>query len=166
MNEHDYRNAAMCGACLVVVGPDGDELIVKVVDVCPGCKPGGLDLSREAFAWLAPHDAGRIPIRWQTVPCAVTGPIEYRFKERSNPFWTGIQVRNHRYPIESLVVQKASGDVKLTRMTYNYFIGDKLGEGPYTLEVTDARGHRQVDTGIALGDDDTRRGSAQPPLCP
>jgi expansin len=166
MNLDDYRDAAACGACLVVVGPDGDEVLVKVVDVCPACKPGGLDLSPQAFAWLAPHDAGRIPIRWQVVPCNVSGPIAYRFKERSNAFWTGIQVRNHRYPIERLVVKKAGGDVKLTRMTYNYFLGDKLGDGPYTLEVTDARGHTQVDTGIALGDDVTRQGSAQPPLCP
>lgn len=166
MNLEDYRNAAACGACLVVVGPDGDEILVRVVDACPACKPGGLDLSREAFAWLAPHDGGRIPIRWQPVPCDVGGPIAYHFKPGSNPFWTAIQVRNHRYPIESVVVQRGSGDLPLARQTYNYFVGQNLGEGPFALRITDARGHTQVDTGIALGSNAEHAGSAQPPPCP
>jgi expansin (peptidoglycan-binding protein) len=164
MNLADYRTAAACGTCVVVAGPGGDVL-VRVVDVCPACKPGGLDLSREAFARLAPHDAGRIPIRWQPVPCAVAGPIAYHFKAGSNPFWTAIQVRNHRYPIASVAVQRAGGEVQLVRQTYNYWVGQNLGEGPYTIKITDERGHVQVDTGIALGADAVRTGSAQPPPC-
>ncbi|KAL6520701.1 EG45-like domain containing protein [Orobanche minor] len=36
------------------------EIIVKVVDLCPGCRPNQLDLSQQAFSKIANPDAGRI----------------------------------------------------------------------------------------------------------
>jgi expansin len=163
INDKDYDRSSTCGACLVVVGPDDTEIIVRVVDRCPGCKPGGLDLSREAFALLAPHSAGRIPIRWLPVPCDVSGPLAYHFKPGSNASWTAIQVRNHRYPITAVVVGE---DRPLKRADYNYFVGQNLGDGPFGMRITDARGHTLHETGIALGSGVERAGSAQAPLCP
>jgi len=167
MNSTDYERAAWCGACLIVTGPD-DEIIVRVVDKCPGCKPGDLDLSHEAFAMLAPLSAGRIPITWLSVPCEVAGPIAYRFKARSNAYWTGIQLRNHRYPIASLEARDPAGNYRgITRADYNYFVTTKgLGPGPYTFRVTDTRGHILEDTGVVLGDAVARTGAAQFPFCP
>jgi expansin len=167
INTADYAGSSSCGSCLVVVGPDGDEVLVRVVDRCPGCKPGGLDLSREAFALLAPHAAGRIPIRWLPVPCAVDGTLAYHFKTGSNPFWTAIQARNHRYAIATLAARDAGGAFQpLVRTDYNYFVGQNLGPGPYALRITDARGHSLDDTGITLGSGVERAGSAQAPPCP
>jgi expansin (peptidoglycan-binding protein) len=165
INGADYQHAAWCGACLVVSGPES-EIIVRVVDKCPGCKPGDLDLSREAFALLAPLDTGRIPIRWLPVPCDVDGPIAYQFKDGSNPQWTGIQLRNHRYPIQRLEVRDPAGAyVGVTRADYNYFVAPKgLGAGPYAVRVTDTRGHMLEDQ-IALGDAVARAGQAQFPRC-
>jgi expansin len=167
INATDYTGAAFCGACLAVVGPDG-EVIVRVVDSCPGCAKGDLDLSREAFELLAPLAAGRIAIAWRVVECPVTGPIAYRFKDGSNAFWTAIQVREHRYPIASLEARDAGGAFHaIARADYNYFVADKgLGPGPYTLRVTDTRGHVLDDGGIALGDAVVRPGHAQLPACP
>jgi expansin (peptidoglycan-binding protein) len=161
----DWADAGWCGACVVVVGPD-DEILVRIVDSCPGCKPGHLDLSREAFALLAPPKRGRIPITWFPVPCPVEGPLAYRFKERSNAFWTAIQVRNHRYPIARLEVRQQDGTYRpLARAAYNYFVGKALGSGPYTLRVTDMRGNSVEDSNIALGESVTRPGTAQLELC-
>ena len=80
INAADYQSAALCGACLEVTGPNG-SVRVRVVDQCPGCAHGDLDLSRQAFQRLSPLSAGRIPITWRQVACDVTGPIAYHLSD-------------------------------------------------------------------------------------
>lgn len=166
MNETDYARAAWCGACLEVTGPHG-QVTVRVVDSCPGCKSGSLDLSPEAFAQIAPLDAGRVSITWRNVACEVAGPLAYHFKERSNPFWTGIQVRDHRYPISKLESWDAQGKLhEIKRADYNYFVASGLGPGPYAFRVTDTQGHTRFDAFIPLTPDKTVPGRVQFPACP
>lgn len=167
MNAADYAGAAWCGACIRVSGPDGD-VTVRIVDQCPGCAQGDVDLSREAFALIAPLSAGRVAISWQEVACDVAGPIRYHFKDGSNPFWTAIQVRDHRYPIAKLEAATATGTfTAIDRVDYNYFVEPSgLGDGPYHLRVTDTRGHVVEDTAVMPGDDVSRAGAAQFPACP
>ena len=165
INTADYDHAALCGACLEVDGPLG-HVVVRVVDRCPGCRRGDLDLSREAFAAIAPLSAGRTKIAWRTVACPVTGPIVYRIKPGSNASWTAFQLSNHRYPIARLEVRDAAGAYRaVPRGDDNYFVARGLGAGPYTLRVTDRHGHALDDAAIALGDA-VRRGAAQLPACP
>ena len=166
LNAPDYQTAALCGACLEVTGPSG-TVTVRVVDKCPECKHGDLDLSPQAFEKLAPLSAGRVPITWRQVACDVSGPIAYHFKDGANAFWTAIQVRNHRYPIAKLEALQGDAYVSIPRLDYNYFVqASGLGPGPYTLRVTDTRGHTVEDTSIALGDAVTRTGAQQLPSCP
>lgn len=166
MNAADYGTADWCGGCVAIDGPDG-SIVVRIVDQCPGCAKGDLDLGREAFAMIAPLSAGRVPITWRETPCEVTGPIAYHFKDGSNPFYAAIQLRNHRYPIAKLEAVKGGAYTAIERVEYNYFVdASGLGDGPYDLRVTDVRGHVLEDTGIALGDNVTRTGTAQFPLCP
>ncbi|KAM0013495.1 putative EG45-like domain containing protein, plant [Helianthus debilis subsp. tardiflorus] len=42
----------------------GRSVDVTVVDLCPGCNPNQVDLSREAFQVIANPDAGRINIEY------------------------------------------------------------------------------------------------------
>ncbi len=166
MNSVDYNTAAWCGACLEVSGPTG-KVVVRVVDQCPECKHGDLDLSPEAFAMLSPLSAGRVPITWHEVACNVSGPLSYHFKDGANAYWTAIQIRNHRYPIASVEAQDGTSWREIPRLSYNYFVEDSgLGAGPYALRVTDTRGHVVEDSGVALGDNVTRTGTAQFPSCP
>ena len=161
----DYDHAAWCGACLAVAGPLG-EVVVRVVDQCPGCKHGDLDLSREAFAAIAPLSDGRTKIAWRVVACPVTGPVVYQIKRGSNAFWTAIQLRNHRTPIARLEVRDAQGDYRaIARGDDNYFVAHGLGAGPYALRVRDIHG-RALDDAIAAGDGVARPGAAQFPDCP
>ena len=166
INGPDYENGKWCGACLAVAGPSG-EVVVRVTDQCPGCKQGDLDLSREAFEKIAPLSAGRVDITWRPVACPVDGPVAYQFKDGSNAFWTAIQIRNHRYAIASVEARDSAGTFQpITRASYNYFVaGNGLGDGPYLLRVTDARGH-SVEDMIALGDNVERQGAMQFPTCP
>jgi expansin (peptidoglycan-binding protein) len=166
LNAPDYDDAAWCGACVEVTGPSG-TVTVRIVDQCPECQSGDLDLSREAFERIAPLSAGRVAITWHEVACDVAGPIEYRFKDGSSQYWTAIQIRNHRYPIATVEAQIDDAWQDIPRVDYNYFVDDDgLGPGPYTLRVTDTRGHIVEDTGIAVGDAVTRTGAAQLPVCP
>jgi len=166
INKPDWAMSAWCGGCVEVTGPSG-TVTVRIVDQCPGCASGDLDLSREAFAKISPLAAGRVAITWTQVACPVAGPIAYHFKDGANAFWTAIQVRNHRYPIATLEAQKDGAYVAIPRVDYNYFVQTSgLGAGPYTLRVTDTRGHVLEDTNVALGDNATRTGAAQLPSCP
>lgn len=67
MNKAQYSKA-ICGQCVHVKGPDG-EVTVRIVDLCPGCSSGDLDLSMTAFKAIAQLSDGRVKIEWSFVPC-------------------------------------------------------------------------------------------------
>jgi len=142
----EWNGSAQCGECAAVTGPHG-SVTVRIVDLCPECEQGHLDLSMEAFAKIADVSAGRVPITWQVVPCAVTGNVEYRYKEGSSQYWTAIQVRNHRLPITSLEVQLGGAWQPVARSDYNYFV-DAAGVGTtggFSVRITASDGQQLVD---------------------
>ncbi|ORY99934.1 RlpA-like double-psi beta-barrel-protein domain-containing protein-containing protein [Syncephalastrum racemosum] len=57
------NNNPNCGKKAKVKGPKG-TVTVKIVDTCPPCKKGGLDLSPAAFGKIADYAQGRVPITW------------------------------------------------------------------------------------------------------
>lgn len=161
----DYAHAGSCGTCLAVAGPRG-EVVVRVVDLCPGCRRGDLDLGRDAFAQIAPLSAGRTKVTWREVPCPVTGPVVYQVKPGSNPQWTAIQLLNHRHRIARLEARDTRGAYHaMARTDDNYFVArGGLGPGPYALRVSDVQGHALEDGAIALGPA-AQPGAAQFPSC-
>jgi hypothetical protein len=111
---------------------------------------------------------GRVSIAWQVVPCDVTGPIQYHFKDGSNEWWTAVQIRNHRYPILSLEYLNSQGTFQsVDRVNYNYFVQTSpgMGPGPYTFRVTDVYGHVLIDAGIPHAENSSVSGHAQFPSC-
>ena len=167
MNAPDYASAAWCGACVAVNGPRG-SVTVRIVDQCPGCAKGALDLSPQAFAKLADLSAGRIPITWREVACDVSGPVAYHHKDATSQYYTAIQIRNHRYPIATLEAKDAGGAWHaVPRKDYNYFVpAAALGPGPYALRVTDTRGQTVEDDAVPLMPNTTVAGVAQFATCP
>jgi expansin (peptidoglycan-binding protein) len=167
INAEEYDNAAWCGAYVQVNGPHG-AVTVRIVDLCPGCDAGHLDLSEQAFTAIAPLHLGIVPIRWQVISPAVSGPIAYHFKDGSNRWWTAVQVRNHRNPIASLDYWTGSAWVNVPRTSYNYFVqtGPGMGIGPYSFRVTDIYGNVLMDSGIPHAEDGTVNGGGQFPEGP
>ncbi|KAI8096764.1 RlpA-like double-psi beta-barrel-protein domain-containing protein-containing protein [Halteromyces radiatus] len=53
----------LCDKRIRVTGPKG-TITVKIVDTCPPCKSGDVDLSPSSFAAIADLSAGRVPITW------------------------------------------------------------------------------------------------------
>lgn len=165
MNHVDYAASAACGACVHMVGPSG-EATVRIVDQCPECKQGDIDLSPEAFGKLADLSLGRITIHWTYVPCDVSGPIVYHFKEGSNQWWTAVQIRDARYAIAKLEFQKDGQWVEVNRVDYNYFVADAgMGPGPYAFRVTDVNGNVLTDMGVPFVEAGDAPGAAQFPAC-
>ncbi len=165
MNHTDYAGSAVCGSCVRIEGPEG-TVDVRIVDQCPECPVGDIDLSPDAFAMIAPLEAGRVDISWQTISCPVEGPVVYHFKDGSNPYWTAVQIRNHRHAIASFAVEQDGGWVDVPRVDYNFFVKDDgMGEGPLSFRITDVLGNTLEDSGIPLLDDADASGVGQFPEC-
>lgn len=168
LNADEYENALYCGAYVAVKGPKG-SVTVRIVDLCPGCQAGHLDLSWEAFGVVAEIPQGRVPIEWQIISPALNGPIQYHFKEGSNQWWTAVQIRNHRNPVQKLEYLREGGQwVDVPRTSYNYFVQTTpgMGVGPYSFRVTDIYGNTLVDSGIPFAENGTFNGAKQFPAGP
>jgi expansin (peptidoglycan-binding protein) len=152
MNETQYANADLCGAYVELTGPKG-TITVRIVDRCPECQPGDIDLSTAAFDRIAERIQGRVPISWRVISPALASPIAYRFKEGSNQWWTAVQVRNHRNPI--------------AKLEYRNFVEPAgMGPGPYTFRVTDIYGNVLTDSGIPHTEGGSVDGAGQFPPGP
>ena len=164
MNNVDYGNADLCGAYIRVDGRKG-SVVVRIVDRCPECAQGHVDMSPQAFALIDDLPLGRVPISWQIVSPPLTGPIVYHFKDGSNQWWTAVQIRNHRNPIAKLEVQLPNGSFQaVPRELWNYFVKtDGLGPGPYTFRVTDILGNALIDHNIPHLENGSVSGSSQFP---
>ncbi|GAN09435.1 riboflavin aldehydeforming enzyme [Mucor ambiguus] len=56
-------NSDLCGKSITVKSASG-SVTLRVVDSCPGCSEGDVDMSEAAFQKLGSLDKGRIPITW------------------------------------------------------------------------------------------------------
>lgn len=163
MNNPDYNSALYCGAFVEATGPLG-SVIVQIVDRCPECAAGDLDFSVAAFDRIARRQDGRVPISWRVVSPALSGPIRYHFKEGSHQWWMGVQIRNHRNPVFKFEYRNSAGSfVAVPRQSYNYFVIENAGVGPFTFRVTDFYGNVLTDSGIPLLADNSAPGAAQFP---
>jgi len=155
INDAQYANADVCGAC-VEIEANGKTLEVQIVDECPyvgnetWCYAGSnhIDLNPAAFNYFHAPVKGVFDMQWRYVPCsgAANGgsqpDLEYTFKEGSSIYWTGILIRNHPIPLASVEVAGPDGSFRpLERQEYNYWLLESgFGSGPYTLRITDTSG--------------------------
>ena len=153
MNHEQYNNSEACSAYVEVSGPKqkegADPIVVKIVDECPECKLGDLDLSPQAFELIGNPSDGRIPISWHLVNPGNTDPITYHSKEGStNEYWTAIQIRNSNAPISKLEIQEDNGLwTELERKPYNYFVDSNgIGAGKHTFRLTNTLGQSITET--------------------
>ncbi|KAG6358953.1 hypothetical protein INS49_012473 [Diaporthe citri] len=59
-----YASGGACGKT-ATIHYNGKSTTVKVVDLCPGCSTGSIDVSPTAFQKLASLDAGRVQVTWE-----------------------------------------------------------------------------------------------------
>jgi expansin len=165
INTADYQGSASCGGCVAIDGPLG-SVVVRIVDRCPGCGAGGIDLSTSAFAEIANLSDGKVPITWRYVPCEVEGPIRYHYKSGSNEWWSAVQIRNHRHRIAKLEFLGPDGYQEVGRVDYNFFVqSGGMGPPPYSFRVTDVLGQSLEDADVPFVVGGERSGAAQFPAC-
>jgi expansin len=152
MPASEYAAAAPCGSYLEVTGPDG-SVRVKVVDQCPECAAGHIDLSATAFARIAPLSAGLIPVSYHTIADPpLPGPLSFIVKTGSSQYWLALVVMNTGNALSSVQVETPSGGwLSLARANYNAWIAQSgAGSGPFTIRLTDTLGNQATVRGIAL----------------
>ncbi|MFJ6164855.1 expansin EXLX1 family cellulose-binding protein [Micromonospora orduensis] len=149
----EYAAGAACGGFLDVTGPKG-TVRVLIIDQCPECEPGHLDLSREAFARIANPVQGLVPVTYRAVVNPpLPGPLTFRIKEGASQFWFAVRVGNHGNPLRAVEVRQGdSGPWRSTaRQDYNYWlIPSGAGAGPFSVRVTDVYGNRATASGIRM----------------
>jgi expansin (peptidoglycan-binding protein) len=146
MDQPEWNGSAVCGECVAVTGPKG-SVTVRIVDLCPGCEQGHLDLSQQAFAQIADVSAGKVSITWRVVPCDVTGNVAYELKDGSSQYWTAIQVRNSRLPVAKLEWMQNGAWTDVMRADYDYFVvSGGVGPGSYQVRITSSTGEMLMDT--------------------
>jgi expansin (peptidoglycan-binding protein) len=151
LSPSEYRSAAACGGYLQVSGPDG-SVRVKVVDQCPGCAAGHIDLSESAFAKIAPLSAGLVHVSYTLLSDPpLPGPVSIEVKQGSSRYWLALLADNTGNPLASVQVETSAGWLSLERASYNYWIAPSgSGPGPFTVRLTDTQGHRVTVPGITL----------------
>ncbi|WP_133566549.1 hypothetical protein [Marinicella litoralis] len=128
LNQSQYTSGDMsagCGTCLSATylgtglgnDPPPQQFTALVVDRCPECIEGDLDLHAE------PQLDGRWDIAWSAIDCPVGNTTLAYLFEGSNPFYIKMGVRNHRIAIKSLQVQPQTNGPFFTaeRTSDNFF---------------------------------------------
>ncbi|KAL4981150.1 RlpA-like double-psi beta-barrel-protein domain-containing protein-containing protein [Aspergillus desertorum] len=131
-----WDNAADCGACIAVTGPNGNTVKVMIVDKCPECATTHLDLFESAFTTLASASEGQIPVSYSFTPCGITSPLILRNKSGTSAYWFSMQVVNANGAVKSLEVSTDNGSTwkGTTRSDYNFF-ENSSGFGTDTVDV-------------------------------
>ncbi|QJT02386.1 hypothetical protein G9272_20370 [Streptomyces asoensis] len=151
MNTADYETSKACGAYVLVRAGSGASITVRITNECPApCEAGQLDLSRQAFAKLAPLSAGRITVTWSLLSPATSDTISIRYKTGSTQYWCGIQAIGHRNPLARLEVRTSAGWTRLARTDYNYFLSEQGTGCGGALRLTDIYGEQLTVEGIAV----------------
>lgn len=151
-----YADGAACGSYLEVSGPDG-SVRAEVVDQCPGCADGGIDMSEAAFSRIASPAAGTVPVSYRVIrDPRLPGPVELRMAQSASPGWLAVQVINNGNPLSSVQVTahgrgaKARWQPLILNSDDYWAVPAGAGPGPFAFRITDVFGHRIVARGIRL----------------
>ncbi len=141
INGPQWSGSAHCGECLQVTGPLG-TVRVRIVDECPECATGDLDLHPTAFAQIAHVIDGRVPISWTRVDCPETGHVIARVSEGSNPYYIGLVADHHRQGVSGMSILVATTWQAMARQDYNRFVytGGGPVNPPFQIRTTSTAG--------------------------
>lgn len=157
----EYAKGAACGTYLDVSGPKGKVRVV-VMDQCPECATGHIDLSKTAFAKIGTLSDGIIPVTYSTVKNPTVPSLSFRFKNGSSQWWFALQVLDHGNRLASVSVKVNGVWKSATRADYNYWIYQPgAGPGPYTVKIVDIYGQQTTVSSIKMSPTVVQKTSAR-----
>ena len=173
MNEYDWNNSGVCGACVEITNTQNQKkLVVQITDECPykgneqWCKQGShhIDLNGAAYSALGANN--NPAINWKYVPCTSTGNLKYYFDKAVQQYYLAVTPMNARNPVAKMEVQVMGEFKALTHTNYNtYELTTGAGLGPLTFRVTDIYNHIVVES-VAMTPDKVVDGTKQFAACP
>ncbi|KAJ0402234.1 hypothetical protein ATCC90586_002215 [Pythium insidiosum] len=168
INDAQWSGSMTCGRCAEVSCIDdrcadkSKKEIVYIVDRCPECKQGDLDVSPDVFKSVTGSGPSRLKTQWRFVSCPVQGNIKYCLKDGSNEYWTAVQPANAAKGVKSLTI---NGKTPSMVTSAYYFLIEGQGSAKADLSrlrvsVTSVDGEVIEDT-VALSAGKCVEGSAQ-----
>ncbi|GMF31342.1 unnamed protein product [Phytophthora fragariaefolia] len=126
LNNDQWDGLANCGRCAEVSCIDDQctdqsaTAIVQILDRCPECSSGDLDLSPTVFKNITGSDPNRLTIRWRFVECPNPGTIEVCLKTGSNGYYVAVQPTNTLVSVEAVTINGES--TTMVDSAYYYLI--------------------------------------------
>ncbi|KAF4320450.1 hypothetical protein JM18_003582 [Phytophthora kernoviae] len=182
LNQEQWDNLGNCGRCIEVSCIDDQctaknkTAVVQVLDRCPECKSGDLDLSPTVYKEITGLDPNRLKVRWRFVDCPDPGNVQVCLKEGSNANWIAIQPTNAAAGVKSVTVDgaattmlegayyyvqsSASADLSAVKVSITSVSGDVI-DGTYALTAG-----KCVDTEKQFGGGSTSQSSPSPAATP
>ncbi len=107
LNNTQYGTADFCGVCVELTGNAGTKgtQVIEIVDKCPECLVGDIDLSNQAFlAIFGDLVIGRAKMQWHEVPCPwSTTPVNLT-TQGSNQWYAKVIVAKHKNKINKVEI--------------------------------------------------------------
>ncbi|KAI9982582.1 hypothetical protein PInf_008554 [Phytophthora infestans] len=161
LNNEQWESTHNCGRCAEVSCDDPrcsdttSTQIVYIVDRCPECKQGDLDLSPTVFKALTGSDPSRYTIKWKFVDCPVTGNVQYCTKSGSSSSWLAIQPANFANGVASMKI--ANQDVTMVDSCFYYLLngGSNVDMSAVSVELTSVSGETITQTLSLIADNCT-----------
>ncbi|RWA09279.1 hypothetical protein EKO27_g5818 [Xylaria grammica] len=150
-----WHSAAHCGACLQVTA-NGKSIIAMIVDQCPECDAGHLDLFENAFDALSPSSSDPLSTSYTFVDCPISSPLVLHNKSGTSAYWFSMQVVNANEPVSKLEVSTDGGSTwkSTTRQEYNFFENSSgFGTDTVTIRVTSESGSTVVVKNVSVASD-------------
>jgi expansin len=171
MNEYDWNNAGVCGACVEITN-GGNKLTVQIVDECPykgnemWCYQGSHHVDLNVAAYNALGANNNPAITWKYVSCTPSGNIKYYFDSASQQYYLAVTPMNIKNLVAKMEVQTAGAYTALTHTNYNtYELTSGAGTGALTFRLTDIYNHVVTDT-VTMSAGQIVNGNVQFPACP
>jgi expansin (peptidoglycan-binding protein) len=149
----EYAGGQGCGTLLDVTGPSGTTR-VQVVDLCPSCPAGKIDLGKGAFQRIGALSAGIIPVTYATARDPKVGPLRVKVKGGKGYSSLSVVVDNHGNPLSTVELQAGGAFTALHHGEDNTWTGPSGLDGAITLRISDVYGHQALVSGLALGQSD------------
>jgi expansin (peptidoglycan-binding protein) len=173
MNEFDWAESAVCGACVEITNSQNQKkLVVQITDECPykgneqWCTQGShhIDLNGAAYGALGANN--NPAITWKYVPCTTTGNLKYYFDKAVQQYYLAVTPMNARNRVAKMEVQVMGQFKPLTRTNYGtYELTTGAGTGALTFRVTDIYNHVVVES-VMMAADKVVDGTKQFAACP
>jgi expansin (peptidoglycan-binding protein) len=173
MNEYDWKDSGVCGACVEVTNSQNQKkLVVQITDECPykgneqWCKQGShhIDLNGAAYGALGANN--NPAISWKYVPCTSTGNLKYYFDKAVQQYYLAVTPMNATNVVAKMEVQVMGVWTALTHTAYNtYELKTGAGTGALNFRLTDIYNHVVVES-VMMTPDKVVDGTKQFAKCP